>query len=460
MKSCRNKLFFLFITGVMLISANVATAEEKPEKPEDDPALSSTAESDPAPDKPWYKKIDSEWGGHIKFRSGASLLDDDSIFQPVGTSPCFGGYAEFRLKNRLMFGNWGEFETHYEVVLSGGGLRRKANELSRRYPELAPFAEFLVRPLEDNGRLMDLTRVINEGDSYILVHRLDRLCLTLLPEWGVVRVGRQAVTWGNGMLFNPMDLLNPFSPTDIERDYKIGDDMVSARFPTKIGELQFLYVPRRNQITGEVSRHQSSLAGKWHFASGATEFDIMAARHYRDTVMGVGSAGYLGDAAWRLDATWTFLDDTTRKNGFFSLVANMDYSWVWKQKNVYGFLEFYFNGLCDSHYDHVYTDPNIINRIQRGELFTMGRVYLGGHIRVELHPLFNVYMTSITNLEDLSGVLQPRAVWDVAQNVQITFGGNIAYGARGSEFGGVEIPHSSLINKAPNNVFVWLTRYF
>ena len=42
----------------------------------------------------------------------------------------------------------------------------------------------------------------------------------MLPRWGVVCVGRQAVTWGNGLIFNPMDLFNPFSPVDIERDYK------------------------------------------------------------------------------------------------------------------------------------------------------------------------------------------------------------------------------------------------
>ena len=112
------------------------------------------------------------------------------------------------------------------------------------------------------------------------------------------------------MLFNPMDLLNPFSPADIERDYKTGDDMVFAQFATNHrGEFQFLYVPRREPVSEDVEWDQSSLAGKLHFTQGTTEFDIMVAEHYKDEVIGVGSAGYLGNAAWRLDGTWTFLEN-------------------------------------------------------------------------------------------------------------------------------------------------------
>jgi hypothetical protein len=81
-----------------------------------------------------------------------------------------------------------------------------------------------------------------------------------------------------------------------------------------------------------------SLAGKLHFARGTADFDLMTAIHYEDTVIGFGSAGYLGDAAWRLDAVWTFL-----REDYLSLVANMDYSWVWRERNFYGFLEFFFN---------------------------------------------------------------------------------------------------------------------
>lgn len=428
------------------------------DSPNNCPANSRNLFNDP---EPWYKKIEAQWGGHIKVRGTISWPDDESFFQPVGTRTYYDGTAEGRLKGKLFFAEWGYFETHYEVILLGGDTWRKGKELQMLFPDLFRDDFLLIRPVDDDRRLLDLTNTIHENDDYIVYHRLDRLSLTLLPKWGVVRIGRQAVTWGNGMLFNPMDLFNPFSPTDIERDYKIGDDMVSTQFSVnKIGDFHFLYVPRRSPGGGNVQWNQSCLGGKLHFAWGTTEFDIMIAKHYEDAVIGVGSTGYVWDAAWRLDATWTFLNDKEGKDGYFSLVANMDYSWVWWGKNFYGFVEFFYSGVGEDDYTDALSDPDISKRLARGELFSLGQTYLSGHIRVELHPLFNVYVTVVNNVADPSGIVQPRAVWDIFEDVQITVGGNIYYGREGTEYGGYNVPGTNLIAKAPNSAFIWLTYYF
>ncbi|NIO16971.1 MAG: hypothetical protein GTN70_08225, partial [Deltaproteobacteria bacterium] len=301
----------------------------------------------------------------------------------------------------------------------------------------------------------------DDDEGHALYHRLDRLFLGLQPGWGSLRIGRQAVTWGNGLIFNPFDLVNPFSPTDIERDYKVGDDMLNARFPAgSRGELQLLYVQRRDPSTGDPVWPQSSLAGKLHFPRGTTELDLMAAKHYRDTVVGIGSTGYLGDAAWRVDGTWTFLRENRGNDDYLSLVANVDYSWVWGEKNFYGFLEIYLNGLGDRRYAEAVLDPDIRERLERGELFVLGRAYLSGHVMVELHPLFNLFLTVINNLDDPSGIVQPRAVWDLAEDVQVTVGGNVAYGERGTEFGGFDLAGSGLFTEPSDSAYVWITYYF
>jgi hypothetical protein len=418
------------------------------------------SETDPQT-KSWHEAIDAEWGGHLKARGSASRFDRESIFAPVETGTYYDGNLEGRLKSRLFFADWGYFETHYEAVLSGGDTRSKTQDLEALFPGLFKNGFLLSRPIEDDRRFMDLTKTLEEGNDYILYHRLDRLFLALLPSWGTLRIGRQAVTWGNGLLFNPMDLFNPFSPTDIERDYKVGDDMVHAQFSaTGIGDIQFLLVPRRNPATGDVESSSRSVAGKLHFAYGTTEFDVMMAQHYQDMVAGLGATGYLGNAAWRVDVTGTVLDDQSGEDGYFSLVANVDYSWVWWGKNVYGFVEFFYNGLGEDDYPEALTKPALVERIQRGELFTLGRFYLSGHVQVELHPLFNVFFTVINNLEDPSGALQPYAVWDVAQDFEITVGANISYGGRDTEFGGFRVPGTPLRNKPANSAYLWLSHYF
>jgi len=96
--------------------------------------------------------------------------------------------------------------------------------------------------------------------------------------------------------------------------------MVYVQLPLeRTGDLQFLYVPRRDPLSGDVEWSQSSLAGKLHVASGTTEFDMMAAKHFNDEVAGLGSTGYLGDATWRLNITWTFVDDSSDEDDYPSL---------------------------------------------------------------------------------------------------------------------------------------------
>jgi hypothetical protein len=406
----------------------------------------------------WLEDIDVQWGGHIKARGSGSWPSNDSPLNLAGSGPLYDGQAELRVTNRLFFGEWGGLDAHYELISSGGDTRRTAKSLNRIFPDLFSDGRLAGKPCKDDRRVMDLSRIIEEDEGHVTYHRLDRLALRLVLPWGTVRIGRQAVTWGNGLLFNPMDLFNPFSPVDIERDYKAGDDMVSVRFPTaRGGELQFLYVPRRNPMSGDIEWEQSSLAGKLHFFLDTTEFDIMAAEHYGDAVFGLGSAGYLGNAAWRLDGTWISLDTD---EGYLSLVANMDYSWIWGEKTWYGFLEFYLNGLSHNRYSEAYGDSELARRIERGELYTLGRTYLSAHIQVELHPLFSIYVTVIENLADPSGAMQPRAVWDIAEDIQITCGATLYHGRRGTEYRGVPIPGTSLIDTPPAKAFLRASFFF
>jgi len=406
-------------------------------------------------------QVKAEWGGYLKLRGYVSWPGTDSIFEPVGTGTFYDGNAQFRLINKIILGDWGYFDTHYELILSGGDTWKKGRALNALFPVAFEDAFLLGGPVNDDRRLFDLSTVIKETNEYVLYGRVDRLFLTLLPKWGAVRIGRQAITWGNGMLFNPMDLFNPFSPTDIDREYKIGDDMLSIQAPIpEIGDFQLLYVPRNDPNLGNPQWSSSSVAGKFHFRVGSTEFDIMAAGHYDDAVLGIGSVGYIGGAAWRADATWTLLQDEDYRNGFLSLVANLDYSWTLWNKNFYGFLEFFYSGVGEESYTQALTDPDIVERLDRGELFTLGKYYLSGSLRVELHPLFNVFFTVINNMADPSGILQPRAVWDVTEDVQLIFGSNIFYGREGTEFGGFELPGADLTNAPPNNIYLWLNYYF
>ena len=450
---CVSLLCFFAFSGLPGDSGLCQTSSETTSSPA--PATSPEAENFT---KPWYKNITTRWGGRIRATGLASRITDDTIFEPVGTGTYYDAGTNFCLTNETFFSDAVFSEIHYQLIGFGGDTLRKQDELSAIFPNLPDNLLFLGTPLNDDRRLVDLTDTIKDEDSWFLVQRLDRLYLALMGDQASLRAGRQAITWGDGFVFNPMDLFNPFPPTAIDRDYKAGDDMINAQVALKkFGDLQLLYVARRNPDNEDVEFDQASLAGKWHFALGSTEFDAMASRHFEDYVIGAGSRGYLGDTAWRLDATWTFLKDGGE---YLSLVANLDYSWVWFKKNFYGFVEYYYNGLGKNDYDKALLDPAVNQRLARGEIFALGQNYVSGHVQVELHPLFKLTLTAINNVEDPSGVIQPYAVWDITQDLQMTAGLNINYGDDGTEFGGFKLPGTDLRNKAPDNVYLWFIYYF
>ncbi|MCP4020648.1 MAG: hypothetical protein GY729_02295 [Desulfobacteraceae bacterium] len=404
--------------------------------------------------------INNQFGGHIKFEGGITGIDSGSYFEPVGTETCIDGLANVRLTDKLSFSDNIYIQTHYEAFFKFGETYEKQADLQKINPSL-PGSQVSNTSNIDKRRLFDLTKTIKESDNAILWHRLDRLLVSVKPSWGDIMIGRQAITWGNGLIFNPMDLFNPFSPSDIVRDYKTGDDLASVRFHTdSIEEVNLLYVPRRNITTNEIDSDKSSIAGKCHFFAAEIEVDIMGALHYDQIVLGLGGTGYVGDAAWRSDLVWSALEDSADKSGYIQFVANIDYSWVWWNKNMYGLIEYYHNGLGKNNYTRAMEDPVLMERIDRGELFSLGKNYLNTRIQLELHPLFNLYLNTINNIEDPSGILQPWAIYNMTQNSTLLLGANIYYGSKGSEYGPFLIPGTPFYTNAAANAYILFTYYF
>ena len=143
-----------------------------------------------------------------------------------------------------------------------------------------------------------------------------------------------------------------------------------------------------------------------------------------------------------------------------SLDANLDYSWTWVGKNMYGLVEFFYNGLGQDEYVKAIVDPAVLERLARGELFTLGKAYLSGLIQLETHPLVNIYLTLINNLEDPSGIIQPKMVWDIKQYLQLNAGATIYYGGGGTEYGGVYMESYDFCQVPADSIYCILTYFF
>ncbi len=312
---------------------------------------------------------------------------------------------------------------------------------------------------DDRRRLFDLTHEITDRNRLAAVQRLDRLSLGYSSARQSLRFGRQAVSWGNGLVFQPLDFVNPFSPIAIDKDYKTGDDMLYGQWlMAGQGDLQAIVLPRRDPVTGRVESSQSSYAVKSRTRHGGFDLDLLAARHYDENLIGAGLVKSLGGAVWRLDVSYT---DLANDAGAWSLVTNLDYSWIWGGKNIYGYIEYFRNGVGES--DRTgYAAPNaaLAARLARGELFTLARDYAALGMQIELAPLVNLYQGLILNLNDGSGFFQVRGVYDWRQNVQLMTGVNLPFGARGDEYGGIPVGVTGTYTVPGRSVYFRAAYYF
>ena len=291
---------------------------------------------------------------------------------------------------------------------------------------------------EDGRRYADLTWAIDEGSRWRSFHRLDRLALQYQKgNWGLT-VGRQAVSWGSGIVFQPLDLFSPFSPTVVDRDYKAGDDLVLIERLLNNGQdLQLLHIVRRDD-DDDVTEAVASTALKWHGYAGAGEFEVVTAKHYDEPVLGLSLRVPLGQALLRADVVGTKdLDGDIVVSG----IVNADVSFTMAQKNVYVFAEYFHNGWGVSTLpDNPTLLPiDLLQRLERGEVFNLMRNYVALGASYEWHPLLTQTATLITNLHDSSSLLQVQFSYQPGDNQNMDLGWIAPLGRAGDEFGGISV---------------------
>ena len=393
-----------------------------------------------------------ELRGHAKLQGAATDLPADSLLQDFSDDPVLDSGLEARLNLADRRGAWG-WQADYQLLLRRGDRVELQNRL--------PAFDFGRGALPDDARrVMDLTHVISETDDRVAVHRLDRLSVGYSGASAVVKIGRQAISWGNGLLYNPVDFLNPFDPAAIDTEYKTGDDMIYAQYLLESGDdWQALWVGRRDDA-GDVESAVASTALKYHGFTAAGEFDLLLAEHFDDGVAAAGGSVDFGGAIWRGDL---LLTDSGGER-FTSAVLNWSYSWVGWQRNISASLEYYRNGfgIDDGDYapDRLTANPELVERIRRGELFTLAQNYLAAAATIELTPLWLLTTTGFVNLDDESLLLQLLSRHDLEQDLQLLLAVNLPSGSEGSEFGGIESAVDGRPLSTGPSLFAQLAAYF
>lgn len=396
----------------------------------------------------------SEIGGHTKFTLTGQSYPDQSLFRDLVGSSTLDVSGELRLNFKADANRW-SFDGAYQlVVLNGDSV-----ELGRSVPGGADI--FFPGLPDDDRRLLDLTDVIKDDGDTVILHRVDRLTLGYTSEKAVIRLGRQALSWGNGLFYAPMDLVNPFDPAAIDTEYKNGDDMLYVQYLEDSGnDIQGAYVVRRDPASGEIESDQATATLKYHGFVEDFEYDLLLAQHYGDTVVGLGGGKSVGGAVWHGDVVMTRTDDHT----YVQLVTNFTYSWNWLERNMSGAIEYFYNGFGQRSgtYDPLSlgNNPDLIDRVTRGELFSIGRHYLAGSVLIEMTPLWGLTPTVLANVADPSGLFQLVTNYSLSDDMTLLASINVPLGPKGSEFGGIESGQPNRYLSGGAGLFAQIAWYF
>lgn len=270
--------------------------------------------------------------------------------------------------------------------------------------------------------LLPLDWTVQDSTDLLWRHELDRLAFRVsLPTVEMV-VGRQAISWGVGRFWNPLDLFRAFSPVEIDREYKAGVDAIRLeRALGPFSHLELVYAA----FGEDFARHVLAVRGQT--TVGTFDLGGLAGKSFRDVVVGPFVDGELKGIGMRGELTCTH-DTTGRGRGqrtFARGVASIDYRFA---NGLYALLEYYFNGFGK---EEAADYPVLFDteRIRRGEVFNFGRQYFGGLLQYEFHPLVQGHAVTLWNLHDHSLLVSPLLTVSLSNEADLRLGAYFPLGS-------------------------------
>jgi hypothetical protein len=393
---------------------------------------------------PAHADAGSAFKGELKLQSMYVDVPSDSLSQALGVGSHWDNALNLRLMGDGQLGpSWSWDAAWVLSARQGEGV-----ELDRRLYEYAPAS---YAPAEDRN-WWDLQHTFTDKGQTQVEDYVDRLSVAYSSARAVLRLGRQALTWGGGLVFHPMDLFNPFAPNAVDTEYKPGADMVYGQWLFASGaDIQGVIAPRRDPLTHRVEKDQSAAGLKWHGFIGAEQqngLDLMLARNHDSDVLGLALNGTLAGATWTAEAVPTWLSDGSL---YSSWLADIQYAWTCYGRNCIGYAEYFHNGFGVGGSNNTLADLPIplIERLARGELFTVSRDYLALGLTLEWTALLNIKPLLITNLDDGSALLVLQVVRSLSDTAKLTLAAQSGLGPPGTEYGGLETAAGSGVYVAP-----------
>lgn len=285
-----------------------------------------------------------------------------------------------------------------------------------------------------------------------LLASFDRMNVQLDFNNARLTVGRQAVTWGVSYFWPALDLFAPFAPQQLDREYKAGVDAVRLTVPLgSFSELEVL-----GGVLGDSFSNDAAAGALLRWNLGSIDIGFMGGKFHGDKVAGFFATANLRGTGLRGEVAYTdsgdLADAALDREAFWRGSVGIDRQLAPSLNLVF---EVAYNGYGAGEAAR-YPLYFASDRIGRGEINGLGRLYGGAVLTWLLHPLWVSSQTLMVNVSDGSLLWVPSVTVSTGDNSDLILGAQLGIGSRRDEF---ELPQSEY-GATPAVLFGALRFYF
>lgn len=281
-----------------------------------------------------------------------------------------------------------------------------------------------VYMLDKDPGFLDLTMVIDDADSYVLLTSFDRLNVKYtLNKWEFT-LGRQRVNWGINFIWTPNDIFNAFSYFDFDYEERPGCDALRIEYYTGMASsLQLAASLNSNERLTAAALYRFN---KWEY-----DFQVIAGQMVNDLVIGGGWAGDIRGGGFRGEFTY-FHPSEHMADTSGQLVASIDGDYT-LSSGWYLHTSLLYNSTGTTGKAGGNTMLDIRNISVKD--YTLARYSLLAQVSYPISPLIRADLAGILNPCDLSFYVGPSVDISLTDNLYLLLIAQLFYGAEGTEFG-------------------------
>jgi len=244
-----------------------------------------------------------------------------------------------------------------------------------------------------------------------------------------VTLGRQQIRFGSGRLWNPLDMLNPISPTFVERgeDQEGIDALRLEYYPGVSTEIALVYAPKRMDNAWHsniLGNRNTDIVGRLRTTIGETDIAILGGRATRKHIGGIDVAAIMWDGMLRGSLVHVSPDEDADY-----LIASAGYEYTFAG-SLYALLEIFYNGnslnrnqLLSQAHGHSISqgwDESVYARLSN-QFLTANRYYLGLVLAYDITPLLRGESFSIVDIDGTGVFWSPTLTYNLLQNLDLSF---------------------------------------